>query len=163
MAVPTGQGLSAAQWEAWFSANASTTKYAGTARAGGTVPLAGKTWAQVYASLYAVGQAQAPKQTPDQIATATLDLAVAQGVGNTFGAAEGAAGAAVAVAGTGVANASFLPSWAAGLASILSDLGNAKLWLRIAEGLLGIVLIAVGTAHMTKVVPAATAIASKVP
>lgn len=53
-----------------------------------------------------------------------------------------------------------------GLASIgdfFSRLSQAHTWERVAEVLLGVILIAVGLAHMTKAVPIATAIASKVP
>jgi hypothetical protein len=54
----------------------------------------------------------------------------------------------------------------AGLSQIgafFSTLVQAATWERIAEVLLGTILIAVGVAHMTKAVPIATAIASKVP
>lgn len=52
-----------------------------------------------------------------------------------------------------------------GLAQIgdfFSRLTEANTWLRIGEGILGIVLIAIGIARLTNAVPAATAIASKV-
>jgi hypothetical protein len=42
-------------------------------------------------------------------------------------------------------------------------LTEANTWERIGEVLLGAILIAVGLAHMTKVVPLATSIAAKVP
>jgi hypothetical protein len=53
-----------------------------------------------------------------------------------------------------------------GLAAIgdfFQRLTQGNTWLRIGEGLLGIILIAVGLAHMTRAVPIATAIARKVP
>ena len=53
-----------------------------------------------------------------------------------------------------------------GLAAIgdfFQRLTQGNTWLRIGEGLLGIILIAVGLAHMSHAVPVATAIASKVP
>lgn len=52
-----------------------------------------------------------------------------------------------------------------GLAAIgdfFSRLSQANTWLRIGEGLLGIILIAVGLAKMTHAVPAATKIARAV-
>jgi hypothetical protein len=49
------------------------------------------------------------------------------------------------------------------LADFFGRLTQAHTWQRIGEGLLGVILIAVGLAHMTKAVPIATAIASKVP
>lgn len=54
----------------------------------------------------------------------------------------------------------------AGLSQIgafFSTLVQAHTWERIAEVFLGAILIAVGLAHMTRAVPIATAIASKVP
>lgn len=151
MALPTGQGFTAAQWEAWETANATPGNpvYTGTAKAGGTVPLAGKTWAQVYAALYAVGQAQTPKATPDAIGIATEELALEEALGLTLGAAETSAGSAVAAAGTGVANANFLPPWANGLAGFLSNLTTAALWIRIAKVVVGGALLLIGVAHMT--------------
>jgi hypothetical protein len=44
-----------------------------------------------------------------------------------------------------------------------SRLTQAHTWERVAEVLLGVILIAVGLAHMTRAVPIATAIAAKVP
>jgi hypothetical protein len=85
------------------------------------------------------------------------------GLGDAIGKAVTAGGTAVGAVDTGVSTASYLPSWATGLGTLLGDLTNKNTWLRVAEGLLGIILIAVGLAHMTHAVPIATAIASKVP
>lgn len=49
------------------------------------------------------------------------------------------------------------------VSDFLGRLTQAKTWERVGEVLLGLLLIAVGVAHMTKVVPLATAVASKVP
>jgi hypothetical protein len=49
------------------------------------------------------------------------------------------------------------------IGDFFSRLTQAHTWERIAEALLGVILIAVGLAHMTKAVPIATAIAAKVP
>lgn len=51
----------------------------------------------------------------------------------------------------------------AAVGDFLGRLTQAATWERVGEVLLGLVLIAVGIAHMTKAVPIATAIASKVP
>lgn len=72
---------------------------------------------------------------------------------------------------TGISNAASqeVTGSATGLAGLsqigafFSTLTQAATWERIAEVLLGIVLISVGLAHMTKAVPIATAIASRVP
>lgn len=77
---------------------------------------------------------------------------------------ENIAAAGVIGAATGqVATTAQTQSWSSGLTNLLANLANRNLWLRLAEGLLGIVLISVGLAHMTRAVPIATAIASKVP
>jgi hypothetical protein len=49
------------------------------------------------------------------------------------------------------------------IGAFFGTLTQAATWIRVAEGLLGIILIAVGLAHMTKVVPLATKIAAVVP
>lgn len=163
--LPTGQGLTAAQWEAWFTANTTkgNPKYTGTAKAGGTVPLAGKTWAQVYAALYATGQTLTPKQTPDQIGTATEQLALEEALGLTIGAAEVTAGQGIGAVGTGVSTASFLPPWADGLANFLSALTSPALWIRVAKIVVGGALLLIGVAHMTGADNAVASAARKVP
>lgn len=58
-----------------------------------------------------------------------------------------------------------VPNPLGGLAAIgafFSDLSNANTWVRVGEGLLGLVLIAVGVARITHAVPIATSIAGKV-
>lgn len=164
MAIPTGQGLTAAQWEAWETANATPGNpvYTGTAKAGGTVPLAGKTWAQVYAALYAVGQAQTPKQTPDQIGSATEELALEEALGLTLGAATSTAGQVIGAAGTGVATASFAP-WASGLTGLLGNLTSAALWIRVAKVIGGGALLIIGLAHITGATNTVATAARKVP
>lgn len=158
--LPTGKGLTPAQWEAWFTANtpAGNPRYTGSGKAGGTVPLTGKTWAQVYTALYAEG-----KQSPDQVATATEELALEEAVGLGLGAAVGTAGTAIGDVGTGVGNASFVPSWATGLASFLSDLTTAATWVRVAKVVVGGVLVIIGLSHMTGASNAVATAARKVP
>jgi hypothetical protein len=73
-------------------------------------------------------------------------------------------------AAAGLAGAQAAAKAAAGAIPGLAQIGDffqritqGNTWLRIGEGLLGIILIAVGLAHMTRAVPIATSIASKVP
>lgn len=86
-------------------------------------------------------------------------------LGNNLGQATttglGAAGTSVQGAVTGLDNF-YNSSLFGGLTSLVSNLENANLWLRIGEGLLGVILIAVGVARMTNAVGAATKIASVV-
>jgi len=49
------------------------------------------------------------------------------------------------------------------IGDFFSRLTQAHTWERVAQVFLGVILIAVGLAHMTKVVPVATAIAKRVP
>lgn len=81
----------------------------------------------------------------------------------TFGGdlAAGLAGGSTA-AGDFASSAAGTLTTAGELGSIFSVLQSGALWLRIAEGLLGIVLIAIGIARMTNAVPAATRIARAV-
>jgi hypothetical protein len=66
----------------------------------------------------------------------------------------------------GAAQEAGAPNPLTGLAAVgdfFQRLTQAHTWERIAEVVLGIILIGVGLAHMTHAVPIATAIASKVP
>lgn len=77
-------------------------------------------------------------------------------LGTNLAAGLGGGGAAVGALATSAATT------ATTLGSIFSVFQDASLWLRIGEGLLGIVLIAVGVAKLTGAVPAATKIAAAV-
>lgn len=105
-----------------------------------------------YKGMTALEYYQSLRQKGD---TPTTALAVvyaaflATGTGSTVGKIIGATGAATSDVQTGIDTTSLLPSWADGLASLLSDLESPKTWLRIAEGLLGILLIATAVSHMT--------------
>lgn len=116
--LPVGKGYSASQWEAWFNANspAGNPTYTGSAKAG-TVALAGKTWAQVFAAIYS-----AEHVTPDQAGAATDALAAEEAIAIGAGAAAGGAAVGTNASAVGTASASLLPSWATGLASLLSAL-----------------------------------------
>ena len=68
-------------------------------------------------------------------------------------------------AGNAVGQAGPVGNPLTGLAAIgdfFSRLSQANTWLRLGEGILGIMLIAVGVARMTRAVPAATRIAKAV-
>lgn len=72
-----------------------------------------------------------------------------QGLTGAVGDIVGATGTALGATATGIETASIIPSWADGLAGLLSDLESPQTWLRIAEGILGILLIATAVSHMT--------------
>lgn len=159
--IPVGKGFTPAQWEAWFTANtaAAAPKYTGTAKAG-TVALAGKTWAQVYAALYAYGQTQVPKWTPDETAGPTAALSAEEAL---------AVGVAGSVAQVGSLTGDFtgaLPaaaSWAAGLTGFLAALTSANTWIRVSKVVVGGVLLIVGLVHITGADGAVASAAKKVP
>lgn len=77
-------------------------------------------------------------------------------------AAAGVAGAQAAAKAAAESAAGAIPG-VAQIGDFFQRITQANTWLRIGEGLLGIILIAVGLAHMTRAVPIATAIARKVP
>jgi hypothetical protein len=70
-----------------------------------------------------------------------------------------AAGSAGGLALGGAAAQSVTVTAAQEAGSIFSVLQSGSLWLRLAEGLLGIVLVAIGLARLTNAVPVATKIA----
>lgn len=72
--------------------------------------------------------------------------------------------AAGSVTGTGVAVNSIIPglnplSWLSAIGDFFHRLTEGSTWIRLGEGLLGIVLISVGIARLTHAVPVATKIA----
>jgi hypothetical protein len=86
-----------------------------------------------------------------------------QGTGKAVGSEITALGASTAAVETGIQTASILPSWSTGLATLLGDLESPKTWLRIAEGILGIVLIGTAISHMTGAGSAVGSAARKIP
>jgi hypothetical protein len=72
-----------------------------------------------------------------------------QGTGSAIGKELGALGASTSDVQTGIDTASILPSWSTGLASLIGDLESPRTWLRIAEGILGILLVATAISHMS--------------
>lgn len=159
-APPIGKGLTASQWEAWLTANskgtvATSITYQGT-------QLKGKTWSQVYAVIYAYGLSKGIS-SPDDAAAATVEYATLDGIGSaTASLAQGAAGATSA-SGAGVSSASYLPSWAAGLTSLLGALTARNLWIRVAKVVIGGALVLIGLAHMTGASNAVAVAARKAP
>jgi hypothetical protein len=102
-----------------------------------------------------------PADATEQVAAAAaakLGGATPTTSNNPVSLAKNAAGTAADVTGL-----SGIGSALGSIGDFLGRLTQAHTWERIAEALLGLVLIAVGIAHMTKAVPIATAIASKVP
>lgn len=150
MATTLAANATEAQALAYLSANFKNT-YSNTV----STPYQGKTGAQIYAIL----KTASPSSTPFQLAQAAGDLLLSSALGSTVGAAADTAGLVVGDAGTGIANASFIPSWSTGLTQLLSALTSGALWIRVAEGVLGVVLIAIGLAKITRAVPVATKIA----
>lgn len=159
-ALPIGKGYTAAQWEAWLNANvkgtvASSVTYQGT-------QLKGKTWGQVYQVIYAYGLTKGVT-APDDAAAATEEYIVLDSIGaDTASLAQGVANATSDTA-TGVSTASYVPSWASGLTSLLGALTSANLWIRVAKVIVGGTLLIVGLVHITGAGGAAADIARKVP
>jgi hypothetical protein len=63
---------------------------------------------------------------------------------------------------TGVETAQLFPSWSSGLTSFLSFLGNRSSWIRIAEGVIGTLLILAAVSSLAAGTPAGK-LAAKVP
>lgn len=116
------------------------------------------------AALYDYIAAKNPRARPHDIAAAVADLLVSSGFAKTIGGV---------VVGTGIATADIAKGTVAGidqfassplgqLGAFLGSLSQASTWLRVAEGVLGVVLIAIGVARMTSAVPIATKIARSV-
>ncbi len=165
--IPIGQGLSPSQWEAWFNANTkSHPKFVGSSVVYGT-QLQGKTWAQVFSVVYNYGVAhklQVPSQykgdsLQDAAAAATIDLATQDGIGVAAADTAGIAANQTNNAAKGIETTNLLPSWADGLATFLSDLTSSSTWIRVAEVVIGGVLLIVGLAHIT----GATQVIEKIP
>lgn len=166
---PVGQGYTAAQWESYFQAftqaNPKMATYTGTNAAA-----KGKNWEQVYAVLYAQGQAQNPKATPDQVAEATLELAQIQGIASGVGSVvttvgnlpqtavnsvtQGAAQAASSIPGVSETEA---------IENFLALLSAKNTWIRVAKIVIGGAMILIGLSHITGADNAIASAARKVP
>lgn len=100
--------------------------------------------------------------TPTQAGQQYVDILLAQGLAKGVGTAVGVAGGVVtgvpAAAAKGAENVEkdLSPS------AIFGDLTSRALWIRIAEGALGVILIAVAVAELAKGTPAGK-LAKKVP
>lgn len=98
------------------------------------------------------------KAEPQNKDTSTLDE-IRQALGGALGGAIGNLPAGVQ------AGAGNIPNPLAGLAAIgdfFQRLTQASTWIRVAEVLLGLILLAAGTARITRAIPAATRIAAAV-
>ena len=113
--------------------------------------------------LYSYVSNRNPGATPHDIAVAVADLLLSTAVGSAVGASAGAAAGAFGAVETGIANASFVPSWAAGLTGLLANLTTAALWIRVAKIVVGGALLLIGVAHMTGASNAVASAARKVP
>lgn len=154
MADTLAANATKAQALAYLAANYGKAVYHNTAK----TPYEGKN----YSALYSYIEAQNPSAAPHDIAVAVADLLLSSAVGSAIGQGAGEAAGAVAASATGIETAQYLPSWAVPFADFLGVLENGNTWLRIAEGILGVVLIAVGLARLTHAVPIATKIAGAV-
>jgi hypothetical protein len=154
-AAPIGQNLTKAQWVTWFKGftanNPKMPKYTGDNASG-----KGKTWDQFYSVLYAAGQKQNPKATPDQVAQAEIELIQAQAVADGVGATLNLTGTTVEVSGkAAAATATQIGKQIPGLSAIsnvdqfVSALGSANLWIRVAKVTIGGVILIVGLAKLT--------------
>jgi hypothetical protein len=156
-APPIGKGYSASQWEAWFTAH-SPGVVAGSVVYQGT-QLKGKTWAQVYAVIYAYGLSKGTPDLADAAAAATIEYIALDGVAAAAGDAAIDAGDATGAADTGISTASILPSWTNGLTNLLGDLTSKNTWLRVAKVVVGSIMIIVGLVKLTGADKAAAAVA----
>ena len=150
LSLPIGKGYTAAQWEAWLTANArSPATFTATGTYQGT-QLKGKTWAQVYQVIYAYGLTQGVT-SPDDAAAATEEYMALNAIGG--GAADLAQGAANATsdaaAGTAQGAASLIPSWADPLTGLLGDLTSKNTWLRVTKVVTGSVMVIIGLLNIT--------------
>lgn len=85
-----------------------------------------------------------------------------QAVGTFVGSSLPAATANAASSTTAVKGAGAVESALTAIPDFISRLTSANLWERIGEVVLGLILVAVGVAHITHAVPIATAVAKKV-
>ena len=136
--------MSAAQQDAFFTKYLALFK--GTVAAGwvandpSLAPYEGDTALQMYEAL----QAAYPAATPLQRGSTVYQAWLANGLGSAVQKIVGAAGTALGAAATAITTADYLPSWSTGLAGFLSALTSKNTWIRTAEVVIGLVLLAVG-------------------
>jgi hypothetical protein len=132
---PLGKTATKAQALAYLSAVFGSYRY-GNAKA---TPYQGMTAAGVYAYI----EAQNPRAAPYLIAVDVSDLMASSALAKTVGAGAVATGGAVNAIGTGVTQG--LKQFAGGpfgsLESFLGLLETPAVWLRAAEGVIGVLLI----------------------
>jgi hypothetical protein len=147
MAAPTFAQLgkmSAAQQDAFFTGYFATFKSTVTAawvaNDPSLAPYQGDSALQMYQALAAAY----PGSTPLQRGATVYQAWLANGLGSTVQKIVGAAGTALGATATGVETASYVPSWASGLAGLLAALTSKNTWLRVVEVTIGALLLAVG-------------------
>lgn len=133
----------------------------------GSPALAGNTLGDQWQTWYKNNAAQNPRVSLGQweqafyfevVAVGSFADALGQGAGAVGqGTGQLAQGTAAGIDATAQALAPL-----ASIGDFFSRLAEGNTWIRIGEGVLGLVLLAVGVAHMTKAVPAATKIARMV-
>ena len=152
MAIPTFAELAkmtAAQQDKFFTGYFATFKSTVTAawveNDPSLAPYEGDTALQMYQAL----KTAFPTATPLQRGSTVYQAWLTNGIGSTVQKIVGAAGTALGATATGVETATILPGWTNPLTTLLSNLTSANTWIRVAEGLLGIILLAVGVARLT--------------
>lgn len=99
-----------------------------------------------------------PNLTPQQAGNQYVDIVLAQELGTGIGKAVGIAGGVVTGVPAAAAKGAEKLSWQ----SIYSELTSRQLWIRVAEGVLGVLLIAIAVAEIGKGTPVGK-LAKKVP
>lgn len=126
-------------------------------------------WGAAAGTAYASWNAKNPSQSADANAHTFMAMVLAQGlakaiqsVGTFVGSSLPSAITNAASNTTAVKGAGAVESALTAIPDFLSRLTSANLWERIGEVVLGLILVAVGVAHITHAVPIATKIAGKV-
>lgn len=126
-------------------------------------------WGAAAGAAYASWNAKNPMGTAGTNAQTFMAMVLAQGlaraiqaVGTFTGSSLPTAAANAASNTTAVKGAGAVESALTAVPDFLSRLTSANLWERIGEVVLGLILLAVGVAHVTRAVPIATHIAKTV-
>ena len=90
-----------------------------------------------------------PNDTAEQIAQGVAQQYLFDEVANALDSGITTATGALGNVATGVETASYLPSWATGLAGFLGDITSANLWIRVAKIGIGGAIVIVGLAKLT--------------
>lgn len=158
MAIPKFTGTRASQisqYSAWISAN-----YPGVISNSSDPANDGLTWGGYYSKV--ADSPLAAPYSPYQLAEGVIGELEIGKIPSALatGVTTGAGG--LGDVATGVETARYLPSWSTGLTSFLSFLTDRSSWVRIAEGVIGALLILAAVASLAEGTPAGK-LASKVP